>query len=333
MPRSRGLSRNHETHGEEAESVRQENGTGKAVVTRVKLATADLAITIDPAHGGVISSAVARRAGVELLFQAPWAPGPLAHAGQDEEAWTTAWQGGWNVLFPNAGAACAVDGRTHPFHGAASFAPWAIVDRNDAAVRLRWGNGDGLKIEREISVIAGTVRVENVVGNEGPRPAPFMLVEHLILGGEVLGPSTRIRIEGARMIELANEGHRTGSEDEWPRIVRDGVPDDWSARPPDHSARYGAIHAFTDRALWVEVPERRLELRISWPEGFPYLWFWEERARETAPPWKRSAVCLGLEPSTSATGEGLAAALARDDTPVLEPGAEARTVVQLDMTT
>ncbi len=83
-----------------------------------------------------------------------------------------------------------------------------------------------------------------------------MLVEHLILGGEVLGPSTRIRIEGARMIELANEGHRTGSEDEWPRIVRDGMPDDWSARPPDHSARYGAIHAFTHRALLVEVPER-----------------------------------------------------------------------------
>jgi hypothetical protein len=300
-------------------------------VSHVELSTDDLTITIDPARGGVISSAFARRAGVELLFRAPWAAGALDLADRDEEAWTTAWQGGWNVLFPNAGAACEVDGRRHPFHGAASFTPWAVVDRSDTSVRLRWGNDDGLTIERETSVAAGAVRVANVVGNEGPRSAPFMLVEHLILGGDVLGPSTRVRIDGAKMIELANEGHRTGRENDWPRIDRDGVPDDWSARPADNSARYGALHALTDRALTVAVPERGLELRLSWPEGFPYLWFWEERARETAPPWNRRAVCLGLEPSTSSTGEGLAAALERGDTPVLEPGAEARTVVALEV--
>ena len=300
-------------------------------MTRVQLTTAELAIEIDPARGGVVSSAVARRADVEILFQAPWPAGALELAGRDEEAWTTAWQGGWNVLFPNAGAACEVDGRPHPFHGAASFMPWAVIDQDDAAVRLRWASGDGLTIEREVSVVAGNVRIENVVGNDGTRPAPFMLVEHLILGGDVLGPSTRIRIDAASVIELANEGHRTGREDDWPRIVRDGVPDDWSARPPDHSARYGAIQVSADRALRVEVPERSLELRLSWPEGFPYLWFWEERAWENAPPWNRRAVCLGLEPATSSTGEGLAAALERGDTPVLEPGGEARTVVALEV--
>lgn len=300
-------------------------------MTLLELATTELVIQIDPARGAVITSAVARRAGVELLFQAPWPAGPPELAGRDEEAWTTAWQGGWNVLFPNAGAACEVGGRRHPFHGAASFTPWVVVDRNDTSVRLCWGNGDGLTIEREVSVAAGAVRVENVVRNVGSRSAAFMLVEHLILGGDVLGTSTRVRIDGAKMIELANEGHRTGREDDWPRIVRDGAPDDWSARPPDHSARYGALQALTDRALHVEVPERGLELRLSWPEGFPYLWFWEERAREPAPPWNRSAVCLGLEPSTSSTGEGLAAALERGDTPVLEPGGEARTVVELEV--
>lgn len=300
-------------------------------MTTTELMTPELAVQIDPERGGVISSARARRAGVELLFQAPWPAGPQELADRDEEAWTTAWQGGWNVLFPNAGAACEVDGRTHPFHGAASFTPWTIVDRNDDAVRLQWGNDDGLAIEREVSLAAGTVRVENLVRNEGSRSAPFMLVEHLILGGDVLGHSTRVRIDGAKMIELENEGHCTGRDDAWPRIVRDGVPDDWSARPADNSARYGALHALTDRALHVEVPERSLELRLSWTEGFPYLWFWEERSRETAPPWNRNAVCLGLEPSTSSTGEGLAAALERDDTPVLEPGGEARTVVVLEV--
>ena len=45
------------------------------------------------------------------------------------------------------------------------------------------------------------------------------------------------------------------------------------------------------------------------------------------------AVCLGLEPSTSATGEGLAAALQRGDATDLEPGDEVRTSVELEVTT
>lgn len=300
-------------------------------MTLVELTTPELVVGIDAGRGGVIASALARRVGVELLFQAPWPAGALETASRDDEAWTTAWQGGWNLLCPNAGAACEVEGVRHPFHGAASITPWAVVGQAPTTVQLHWESVDGLTVQREISVVAGTLRVENVVTNEGSRPVPTLLVEHLILGGEVLGPSTRIRIETAKVIALANEGHRTGNEDEWSLIVRDGGTDDWSARPPDHSARFGAIHAFAERALRVEVPDRGLELRLSWSEGFPYLWFWEERARETAPPWKRQAVCLGLEPSNSATGEGLAAALERGDALVLEPGAEARTVVALEV--
>jgi len=299
-------------------------------MTLVELTTPELLVEIDAARGGVISSTLVRRAGVELLFQAPWPAGDLELAGRDEEAWTTAWQGGWNLLCPNAGAACEVDGVRHSFHGAASIEPWVVLEQSATTARLRWVSGGGLTVQRAISVVAGTLRVENVVTNEGSRPAPTMLVEHLILGGEVLRPSTRIQIEAAKVTELANEGHRTGHEDEWPRIVRDGISDDWSARPLDHSARFGAIHAFAERALRVDVPDRGLELRLSWSEGFPSLWFWEERAWEIAPPWKRQAVCLGLEPSNSTTGEGLAAALERGDALVLEPGAEARTVVALE---
>ena len=157
-------------------------------MTLLGLATPELAVQVDPARGGVISSAVARRAGVELLFQAPWPAGSLEVAGLDEEAWTTAWQGGWNLLFPNAGAACEVGSVRHSFHGAASIAPWAVLGNSASTVRLGWEGTDGLSVPREISVVAGTLRVENAVTNDGPRAAPFILVEHLILGADVLGP-------------------------------------------------------------------------------------------------------------------------------------------------
>jgi hypothetical protein len=107
-----------------------------------------------------------------------------------------------------------------------------------------------------------------------------------------------------------------------------------------------------DRCRNIARQERRHERRLSpcsihagraphsrWRRSrpvntsFPYGWFREERAWEIAPPWKRQAICLGLEPSTSATGEGLAAALERDDAPVIEPGAETHTAVELEVTT
>ena len=69
-------------------------------MTHVELVTTELAVKIDPERGGVISSALARSAGVELLFQAPWAAGTLELADRDEEAWTTAWRGGWNNSLP-----------------------------------------------------------------------------------------------------------------------------------------------------------------------------------------------------------------------------------------
>jgi galactose mutarotase-like enzyme len=303
-------------------------------MTLLGLATTELAVQMDPHRGGVITSAVARRAGVELLFQAPWSAGPLDVANLDEEAWTTAWQGGWNLLFPNAGAACEIGGVRHSFHGAASTTPWAVLETSPSTVRLHWERADGLSVEREISVVAGTLRVENAVTNGGPRPAPFILVEHLILGADVLGPSTQVQIEAASTTALANEGHRLSEvKHEWPFVVRGDATEDWSVRPPAGTARFGALQGVLERVIHVDVPDRDLRLRLSWSDGFPHVWFWEERACEISPPWMQQAVCLGLEPSTSATGEGLAAALQRGDAAALESGAEAHTCVELEVTT
>ena len=301
--------------------------------TLLELATPELAVRIDPARGGVISSAVVRRTGVELLFQAPWRPGALEVADRDEESWTTAWQGGWNLLFPNAGAACETGGVRHSFHGAASITPWAVLESSASTVRLHWEGADGLSVQREISVMAGKLRVGNTVTNDGPGPAPFILVEHLILGADVLGPSTCVQIEAASVTALANEGHRLkATKDEWPLVVRGEAAEDWSGRPPTGTARFGALQDVLERVAVVDVPDRDLRLRLSWSEGFPHVWFWEERAAEISPPWMQQAVCLGLEPSTSATGEGLAAGIERGDATTLQPGAETHTLVELEVT-
>ena len=64
-------------------------------------------------------------------MEVPLGPGPAPLPSASGEASQTAWLdhygGGWQELFPNAGAACTVDGRPHPFHGEASVVPGATT--------------------------------------------------------------------------------------------------------------------------------------------------------------------------------------------------------------
>ncbi len=61
------------------------------------------------------------------------------------------------------------------------------------------------------------------------------------------------------------------------------------------------------------------------------MWFWEERNRFAGPPWEKRVICLGLEPATASTGEGLGAAVARGEARVLEPMEEIVYWVELEV--
>ena len=43
--------------------------------------------------------------------------------------WLSHYRGGWQVMFPNAGAECTVDGLPHPVHGEVSSAPAEVLER------------------------------------------------------------------------------------------------------------------------------------------------------------------------------------------------------------
>jgi hypothetical protein len=235
----------------------------------------ELSVTIDPQRGGAIASIVAEPSGVELFYQPHWSAGPLASAGRDEDAWTRAWRGGWNALFPNAGSACSIDRRRHSFHGAASITPWAVTACECNGVALRWGDGEGLVLERTLELIRDVVRVDSVVRNEG-------------------------------------------------RQAR-------SVRAPMRSSRFGVLHDVLDRTIGIAAIDVGLDIQLTWSPSFPFLWFWEERSPSTPGPLDGATMCLGLEPATTSTADGLAAAIERDEASELEPGAEDHYWVELSV--
>jgi galactose mutarotase-like enzyme len=300
-----------------------------------RIGSDELRVAVDPARGGAIRSAVATRASTELLYRPHWRAGKLDAATTHERAWTRAWRGGWNLLVPNAGAACEVEGRRHPFHGNGSTDPWRVVARDACSLVLRWWDAGGtLEVERRIDVDGPRLRATTRLENRGDTPARAIVVEHLILGAAVLGRRTNVQIGGAMLVPLADEGPPLPVRPRpWPEAARHDEVEDWSRRPVRATSRFGALRDVDERQVVVDAPERRLTARLTWSETFPFLWFWEERENEAAPPWNRRTTCLGLEPATASSGEGLAVATARGEAVTLDPGAERGFWAELEVST
>jgi hypothetical protein len=279
----------------------------------------ELAVRIDPI-GCRIASVVHRGHDREVLFVAPWPRHLLGTGPATNERWVAHWPGGWDVLTPNAGAPSDLAGIARGFHGEASVEPWEIEVRDDTTAVGRWRDRSGLTVERSIRVDGPRVRVANDATNPTTAPVPFVWVEHLILDADLLG-AARLDLSG-RAVALDDTRRATDGWDAaapWPTVRNAGRDEDWGRLPPAGSARMGSVR---DTRPPVRVAgEHGLSLRLDWSvTTLPYLWVWIEHAASAALPGGHAINCVGLEPANTASGDGVAAGLARGDGHVLAPG-------------
>jgi galactose mutarotase-like enzyme len=294
----------------------------------LRLANRQLEAVIDPAVGAEVRS-LRPAGGPEFLFQAPWKRIQPATAEADEVAWTEAWQGGWQLLFPNAGEACEVGGTRHGFHGAASLARWRVDRAETDRAELSWTDAGGLAVRRRFALEETRLRVHTTVRSTRPVEIPFVLVEHLILGEPLAQAGSSIEITGGTLQPLADDGSLLpgSTATSWPFANFDGRLEDWSRGAEAPSSRFGSIGRIPDRRARVTVPTLKFAIEVRWSESFPHLWFWEERRRAGAP--LEDVSCVGLEPATVPTSQGLARSLERGEASVLGPKGETEFAVEV----
>jgi hypothetical protein len=193
----------------------------------------------------------------------------------------------------------------------------------------------GLVIERRISVEGGTLSVESEVTSRASARSPFALVEHLILGGSLLDDGARLELPGARVVPLHDDGPpllhtaRTGA---WPHVDRGDGPEDWSALAPGKYSRFGAVHDVVPGHARVVAPGAGVGVRLEWTaDTLPYLWLWAEFEGSDGWPENERIRCLGLEPATAPTAEGVSQLAPRGVFPALEPGGRFRVAVSLSL--
>lgn len=273
-----------------------------------------LFVRIDPAHGGEALDLVDLASGRQLLAHTPWSSELPQGGDLDEDAWTAAYRGGWQFAFPSTGNPSVVDGDAHGFHGRASNDPWDVLAAAPTSATLAWA-GHGLRAQRTWTLDGGALRVETTLTGVAERPAPYVMLEHLAVGVELLDPVAELTLPAAPAFEL--DETFTGAEPPagataWPevRLLDGGAERGDRLTLSEPRSRLTALHALPAGRAAVRNARTGQGLALAWDRAaFPHMWTWHE-ARTLGGQWRDATELLIIEPSTVPHHAGLAAAVA-----------------------
>lgn len=293
----------------------------------ITLAGVSIEVVVDPDRGAEISR-VAAPGGDNVLFHGP-SLSPLRASrgtgyGSPEQDWLSEYRGGWQELFPNAGADCVVSGVPLPFHGEVSQARWEVVERSERGVVLRTPARLPLVLERMMTVEADrpVLRIDETVTNESDLRVPFLLGHHPAF--ESL-PGSIIDLPGATVCVPADYDPEhndlaPGGQAPWPCVPgRDGGSVD--LRHVRSGPRQSVAYLTEVAAGWLALrhPPTGRGVALAWDlEVFPHVWYWTQIGGPDFP-WYGRARITALEPATSWPNDGLAAAVGRGQAHWLGP--------------
>lgn len=279
----------------------------------------ELVVTIDPSLGGEIRQ-IAFGGDPLLAFggwDAPVAVSRSSTYGDAKLDWLSEYQGGWQLLVPNAGAACVVDGVPLPFHGEWSRTHVTVTERAVDRVVMVAGTRLPLVVEREVRVATDPDRVlvRTIVTNPSDRAVPFVWGEHPAFAVE---HGDLIELPPARV--LAVDGSPVG---DWPAVTEFGRLDRVDTTSPTES-----VHFVVDlTAGWAALRRRDAGVALAWDVAdFPAVWLWHEIASPGFPFYGRTSL-VAIEPAVCWPGDGLAGAVARGQALTLAPGHSRSTTV------
>jgi hypothetical protein len=275
----------------------------------IRVSNHELVVTIDPSLGGEIRQI--EFVGEPLLafggWEAPVAVSRSRTYGDAKLDWLSEYQGGWQLLVPNAGAACTVDGVPLPFHGEWSRTRVDVVSESTSEVSMRAGTRLPFVIERSVHVFDGParVRVVTTIENVSGSRQPFVWGEHPAFQ---VSAGDHIDLPPGPVIDAADVAASIAT---WPHGL-DTVP---ACRPLE------SVHYLPDRpAGWAALRRPHIGAALAWDlDDFPHLWLWRELGSAGFPFYGRTSI-VALEPAGSWPGDGLAAAIANGHAHWLDAG-------------
>lgn len=315
-------------------------------IRTVELESRDLIVTVLPDKGADICEIRYKpRDGVNVLYRSLSGvrkPGTVLHPGTSEEHWMDCYHGGWQTLFPNAGAECRYRNATHGFHGEASATGWAYLPEAGSA-----GDSDGtdrvsakfattlcrspFRLEKTVTLEANepVLRVRETVTNVGGSAAEFVWGQHLAFGAPFLSDKCRLQVPNDRMavdpdVDGASSRLVPGAATGWPTAATaSGETIDFGRIPGPESGTADMAYLTGLKEGWYALRNEELGfgVGVSWdPAVFPYIWLWQEFGGTKMYPFYGSAYVMGVEPCSVPHAYGLAEAARKGEAFSLLPG-------------
>lgn len=276
-------------------------------------------VEIDERLGGEITRV--RHDGHELLavydWRSPIGANRSTSYGDPKLDWLSEYRGGWQLLVPNAGAACVADGVPLPFHGEWSRTQVTVTERAVDRVVMVAGTRLPLVVEREVRVAAEPDRllVRTTVSNPSDRAVPFVWGEHPAF---VVDHGDEIDLPPADVLSV--DGSPLGA---WPAGSGDRRLDRVDTSTPTESVHFVVGLS----AGWAGLRRRDVGVALAWDVAdFPGVWLWHEIASPGFPFYGRASL-VAIEPASCWPGDGLGGAIERGQAMVLRPGEDRSTTV------
>jgi hypothetical protein len=290
----------------------------------ITVSNRELVVTIDESLGGEIRQI--EFDGDPVLAFDDW-PAPIRASrsctyGDAKLDWLSEYRGGWQLLIPNAGAACEVEGLPLPFHGEWSRTQVDVVDVSPTCVSMESGTRLPFVVRRQVCVLDSPARVTitTTISNCSEQAQPFLWGEHPAF---FAAPGDHIDLAPGTVVNAADELQH---EAVWPKGTLgepslDRVP---STRPLE------SVHYLPNRPEgWAALRRDHLGVALVWDVAdFPHLWLWRELGSTGFPFYGRTSI-VALEPACSWPGDGLAASIERGQAHWLAGGASRTTSVTL----
>jgi Domain of unknown function (DUF4432) len=253
--------------------------------------------------------------------------------GSSELDFLSEYRGGWQVLFPNAGAESEIEGVPLPFHGEAAGTPWQVLEAGPSEARLRVPARLPLVLERTVRVEGRTLFVEEVVSNDSDQEWTFAWGHHPAFDAP---PGTRIDMADGAVLadaewDTAIVDTVAGAEGRWPLLagkhsevdcsrIDDGVRERLCYRPNLAEGWAALRHPATGRGT-----------ALAWDlETFPHAWLWQQVGGPGLPWYGRGRIAA-IEPVNVWPADGVAAAAARGQGRRIEPRGEERAWVTVSL--
>lgn len=292
----------------------------------VHLTSDVLGVDVVPGKGGDVTSVRWRPLDVDVMWRTRWGLRPRGEhvtTGSSEALLMQAYPGGWQTVFPNAGAPSQEHGVEWGMHGEAWLASYDWTATGPAAVELRTDLvRSPFSIVKRVEVDGPAVTVTETVRNDGAEPVEVMWSHHPAFGAPLVGPATRVET-AARTVWLDPTTPAA-----WPGDGLDRVP-----APGSGVSRLAFLDGFAEGRAGIVNDELGLRADLTWDTSLmPHAWYWLEAGGRAGFPWYSDAYVLALEPATSWPDAGVAGVRSTTGTQVaVAPGEERTATVTLTL--